>query len=519
MAADGGAARAIDTNEQRGAESSGNLPDGNSWRLYPLRQKGVVTGFILHVRVAPNVYKKARLPVADEGLDTPVKRKRFSAEAAPVIVDRYREELLSKPAPVPEAKAITFYDFAELWWSGKLHEQFPDHVKKKKSAAADEAKFVWAKTVMADVPLKDFTVDHAERLMRALPRDLSSATRRHYAQSIAKVVAYAVYPARIIERNPLPRGFLPKIGPRKAKGYLYPDEEASLVGCTKLGEDGAVLVPLHRRIYWAFLTREGCRETEAIELQWRDVDLKRGIVKLDENKTDDPRAWALDPGVVSALAVWKSMHPLRGEDGEVPGDARVFVDDAGLPISQAHLPDELRADLIAAGVTREELHKTTKSRRRLWVHDLRGTFVTIALANGKSETWVADRTGHRSSVMINTYRRTARSADEIGLGTLVPMNEAIPELRSKPEQPPPAPPEDDRSCTAPFSGPQSAPAAKSSGGGNASRSRSKMPSRPLGGMAYAGDLKSLAGNSVRVRVPQGLLTVIAGVPQGARPRG
>jgi hypothetical protein len=27
------------------------------------------------------------------------------------------------------------------------------------------------------------------------------------------------------------------------------------------------------------------------------------------------------------------------------------------------------------------------------VHDLRGTFVTLALADGKSESWVADRAG------------------------------------------------------------------------------------------------------------------------------
>ena len=62
-------------------------------------------------------------------------------------------------------------------------------------------------------------------------------------------------------------------------------------------------------------------------------------------------------------------------------------------------------------------------------HDLRGTFVTVIQAAGKTEAWVADRTGHRSSQMINTYRRTARTYAELGLGELTPMVEAIPELR------------------------------------------------------------------------------------------
>jgi len=47
------------------------------------------------------------------------------------------------------------------------------------------------------------------------------------------------------------------------------------------------------------------------------------------------------------------------------------------------------------------------------VHDLRATFITVNLANGRTETWVADRTGHRSSVMIDRYRRAARTWAEL----------------------------------------------------------------------------------------------------------
>jgi hypothetical protein len=31
-------------------------------------------------------------------------------------------------------------------------------------------------------------------------------------------------------------------------------------------------------------------------------------VRLDENKTDDPRAWTLDSHVVDALRIWRAMH-------------------------------------------------------------------------------------------------------------------------------------------------------------------------------------------------------------------
>ena len=54
--------------------------------------------------------------------------------------------------------------------------------------------------------------------------------------------------------------------------------------------------------------------------------------------------------------------------------------------------------------------------------------MTLSLSAGRSESWIADRTGHRSSAMINRYERTARSFAELDLGSPVPLSEAIPEL-------------------------------------------------------------------------------------------
>lgn len=107
----------------------------------------------------------------------------------------------------------------------------------------------------------------------------------------------------------------------------------------------------------------------------------------------------------------------------------MFIDDNGGPLTPEHrLAEALRASLYAAGATRAELHSDGTNRRKLRVHDLRATFVTLSLANGRSETWVADRTGHRSSQMINRYRRQARGAHELGLGPLLPLDQAIQEL-------------------------------------------------------------------------------------------
>ena len=75
---------------------------------------------------------------------------------------------------------------------------------------------------------------------------------------------------------------------------------------------------------------------------------------------------------------------------------------------------------------RSELFERGRNRILVRVHDLRATFVTLNLASGRSETWVMDRTGHTTSMMINRYRRTARQAEELGLGSLTPARPGDP---------------------------------------------------------------------------------------------
>ena len=53
----------------------------------------------------------------------------------------------------------------------------------------------------------------------------------------------------------------------------------------------------------------------------------------------------------------------------------------------------------------------------------------MSLANGRSEAWVVARTGHESSTMINRYRQTASSFQEINAGALVDLDSGLPELR------------------------------------------------------------------------------------------
>lgn len=95
------------------------------------------------------------------------------------------------------------------------------------------------------------------------------------------------------------------------------------------------------------------------------------------------------------------------------------------------LADELREYLIVAGVTRAGIFRRDESRQPLRAHDLRASFITINLAQGKSESWVTTRTGHKSSWMVAKYTRQATTSVELKLGSFAPLHKAIPELAAR----------------------------------------------------------------------------------------
>jgi integrase len=317
---------------------------------------------------------------------------------------------------------ITFKELGEQWRDGDLHRRFRDHVvaKKEKSISRDEEiARIYVDPELGETPVADVTLEDCERVMALIPETKSPALRRAVAVYMSRLLRLSVYPLRLRNDHPIPRGWLPRVPNDKAKECLYPDEDRKLLASSD--------APLIRRLFFGMGTREGMRTDEQGSLLWRDVDLERGRIVLDENKTDDPRDWDLEPGVWRALQVWKERYCPDAEP-----DDHVFAEN-GVPISINLLAYHLRRDLKKAGVTREKLFERSAVRRPIRAHDLRATFVTVALATGKTETFVKDRTGHRSASMLERYRRKARGWN---MGPLDALDEAIPELASAPHERP-----------------------------------------------------------------------------------
>lgn len=365
--------------------------------------------------IADKLRKAGRLDVTRTYLDAAA-----SAADAKALDQVLRNVDLVCLGRAPNAAMPTIRELGEAWSRGDLARDYPDHVRVKASVGHDIGrleKYIYP--VVGDVRIDAFTLDHARAVMRGMgSTENAVATRRHVAQIMNRICKMAVFPLQLITTNPLPTGFLPKIGPGKAKGWVYPDEDATLVASDA--------VPLEYRVFYGFLHREGPRVNEAARLTWSDLDLDRGSLVLDVNKTNDPRAWALSPGVSRGLRAWRTLLAQHGVSTKASDF--VFVDMHGERLNENHAAARYREHLLAAGIDRAVLFERTDTRQQIRAHDTRATFVTVSLANGKSEAWVQDRTGHKSSLMINRYRRVARTAAELHLGDFTPLDEAIPEL-------------------------------------------------------------------------------------------
>jgi integrase len=330
------------------------------------------------------------------------------------------EEVVSRPQ---FEDGITFETFATKWTSGELQRLYPKRVKKKRSAYLDAGTLKkWVFPKLGKLPIAAITYEQCEEVLDDIPETKSVYLTRQVAQVIARVFRLSVMPARILKESPIPRGFIPPIMKKRARTYLFPEEDRALLGCQE--------IYLVMRFLYGMLAREGMRVDEALSIDISDLDLKNGGIELDRNKTDDPRRWALNPSVAEALRLWlRHFHP-----NPVPS-ARLFVYPpesrrAGQPIESRHAAraEEFRVDLQRAGCTRKQLFENNEDRRQICIHDLRATFVTIALATDRTEAWVANRTGHRSSKMINEYRRLASCHQELNMRPLDPLTEVIPEF-------------------------------------------------------------------------------------------
>jgi integrase len=381
-----------------------------------------------------------------------VQRLRGAGHAA--LVARFAKEAAERPAGKPldrllgSVKALCcgdmvprdllldtalFREVGEMWTSGRMNEKYPGQGYAR--AGAKDIAGLLEKHVyphIGELPVSMIRQEHVQLVLQNYPKGNDQDSLRNIGKLTNRVINLAVKPLGIIPSNPLPTGWIPKPGSKKSRTCLYPTEDVQLMACTA--------VDLGLRVLWGYLHREGHRRGEAFLLRFRNFDLKLGTINLppEFNKTGEARFWVLSPGVAAMLRAWKRYREeVLGE--RVTGESLVFFGRNNRPPESRkfHAARTYRENLETAGIDRPQLFEQPgSSHKQVRAHDTRAAFVTVALANGKGDMWISDRTGHSSLEEMKTYRRNARAFIELNLGDWRPVDQLIPELQPHLDAPP-----------------------------------------------------------------------------------
>lgn len=341
-------------------------------------------------------------------------------------LERVIDKLVAETAALPPPGAAvsgpsTFRDVVELWTSGKLLERYPDSKVKPKTERGRKIDLSMLRVffpVLGHRPMSEITGEEILEAKLRIPSGIDPNTRITYLMRLRSVFKYSIRPLRLISAMPEEVQELPARKKRGLFWFLYPEEDALLLGCTA--------IPLAFRILYGWLTRNGGRIGETLKLDYLHLDLDRGRCRLEAEwtKTGRARFWDLEPDVHAAMRIWYLL------EGEPAPPRRVFHSPTRATMSASTLIKRFRKDLLLAGVDRRELHVTTKGSRRLRVHDLRASFCTMARRRGMPDAWIMDRSGHENPGELQNYARMVRHADEHQLAPwFSPLDRAIPEFR------------------------------------------------------------------------------------------
>jgi integrase len=142
----------------------------------------------------------------------------------------------------------------------------------------------------------------------------------------------------------------------------------------------------------------GVRQSEAMRLQWDDVDLDKKTAVIHLSKNDEPRTVHLPPAAITAL----KRLPLSGVK-------YVFVNDDGKPMTTKRLWK--RWDIVrnAAGLR----NKTDKAKNFTW-HDLRHCCASYLAQGGASLPQIGSVLGHMSVQSTARYAHLVQGAPVTG---------------------------------------------------------------------------------------------------------
>jgi integrase len=284
-----------------------------------------------------------------------------------------------------EAKRHTLAEMVDRY----IREIMP---RKPKSAAQQTPQLLWWKSAIGEYTLADVTPaligECRERLAqqpfaetvgsRSGPagkaRYRSPSTVLRYLAALSHVYTVAVKEWGWVDDSPMRKVTKPKESRGRVR-YLSEKERDALLACAERSGNA----DLYPAMVLALST--GARRMEIMGLRWKQVDLSRGVITLDDTKN----------GEIRALPLVSKAHGLMLARSKV----RRIDTDLVFPANDGKKPIDLRSPF-------EKALKDAGIEDFRW-HDLRHTCASYLAMNGASLAEIAEVLGHKTLQMVRRY--------------------------------------------------------------------------------------------------------------------
>ncbi|MDO5398573.1 MAG: tyrosine-type recombinase/integrase [bacterium] len=244
---------------------------------------------------------------------------------------------------------------------------------------------------------------------------LSDKTISEYHRLISSILTAAVQ-WQVLPSNPCERVKPPKVEQKEAVS-LEPEQAAALIECLQSE-------PIKYRTAIMLLLYTGFRRGELCGLEWGDIDLDNGIVRVnktvlysadrgvyeDSTKTHSSvRAVTIPTDMITLLKQYKTEQQRRrlsmGDQWKNSG--KVFTSEYGAIINPDTLSTWFKKFVHRNGLP--DIH----------LHNLRHTAAALLIAGGVDIATVSKRLGHANkTTTLNIYTHAIKSADEAAANTL-----------------------------------------------------------------------------------------------------
>lgn len=369
----------------------------------------------------------AELKWVDELTGKTVKLRKYAAtrkDAEELLADMVAQKargLLSSPS------RLTVRDFALEYLARKEREGVRPNtlrlLRHELGYALPSLNDPGAHDPLGRMPLQKVAPAHIRGVVDGLVGRYAPRTVRKVVGHLRALFREALH-LELVARNPVEAVRVRFPNEEKAARALEPHEVARLLEAAEASrsKDMALLLKL--------ILATGLRRGEALALQWRDIDLDRGEVRVW-------RAWAR---VGDKGAFTSPKTPTARRVVPLPIDLLRHLRARKEELLEKLSPEEVEETFLFGGSRPLEPNSFNHYLRRLAeraglgrvrVHDLRHTWATLALSRGVPLEVVSERLGHASpTITLGIYRHLL---EEERRGWVLNLSELLGSPRTNPQ--------------------------------------------------------------------------------------